>query len=565
MLSDIATRGLDLHVVASISEVDAPLTTGAPTLTVPTSAMTLAPPPAAHHLVSAPIRSRAATTGAPIPRKGPVVSTAAGYLASPTLQRRTTSLKPSRGSLSPSDARRGFLADRLKSPLSSTPVTHHKDEEVIFTHSYQAASSDVQPLIASGSTAAIFPLRIPLNIGKPKSAYTTYQINVAVTVTAKSTKLDAAHGEAMTCDPEDFDSPNLLAGLANDPYFNPDKLPTHRMPHHSRKQSIIQHRITPRVVQKSLPVEPLLNLQIKVNDLGTNKALVCAILDCSIEEGVEYTIANMHADMTHALTNVIDDSPWKEESLKYEEELHILYNATLFDVSPIDADNPVEAPASLQASSVASLGSLDSPHVDRELIITISGQCSMAGMRKQTIESSWFADVAFGPDSKGLLDIVPQYGKKEATAKLPVFFPKVPGPVFPRKIFTVQMFLMNCTDQIWYITVVVPTKTGTVLDAPSSKSQHPSPNVEAPNLNLSEEDFLRRYSSMEKREASLVCLENNVELGPLRPSACETVNLHFVALKGITHNIDHVQLLDRKTGRVIDVRDVLEVQLENSR
>ncbi|KAJ3183870.1 hypothetical protein HDU87_005986 [Geranomyces variabilis] len=595
MLAEIASRGLAVTVTAGIREMEPPLpATSASVAGIP-SPLALAPPPAAHHHIPvgslAPGRHRAATTGAQAVGRKPL-SVNAGHLAgSPTLSRRTSSLKaggrsPGGAAASSSSAdavRKSNFADRVKTPVAGTPVPpHHRDAEMVFSQSYGAGAggAELEPLISANGSLAIFPLRIPIAVGTPKSGLSSYDLSVSATITAKGTQHDPVTADEALCDPDEFDAPNLLAGLSNDPFFNPERLPKHSLPHHARKPSIVPYRIASRVVEKALGLEPMATVRVGVTNLRPSVTLVSLMLETSSREDAVCHIDDLRVFMTHAVTSPVDDFQWKDEPLRFQEELHVVYSSTLLDVSPFDVENAASPLKNQQSSAVTSLSSLDSltcAQIDRELTIALEGRCSMPGTRNQKIVSNWFLNTpSSGSDSNVMVDGVPTYGKKHNIVTKEVEMPaepefsgfrlsfSVPGPVFVRKVFTAQLFLINRTDQIWYITVVVPSKE------PSARNMFPTaaePIVsgsKVPDLRAREQDFLQRYTAMEQREASLVCLENNVELGPLRPNSCETVNLHFVALKGTSHVIEHIQLLDRKTGRVIDLRDVLEIQLESN-
>ncbi|CAG8448199.1 2141_t:CDS:2 [Ambispora gerdemannii] len=76
---------------------------------------------------------------------------------------------------------------------------------------------------------------------------------------------------------------------------------------------------------------------------------------------------------------------------------------------------------------------------------------------------------------------------------------------------------------------------------------------------MEEAEFLKRYLEFETNEADIICLENNVRIGPLNPSTCESVSLHFIAIRESLHVIDLVQLVDNDTGFITNLRNVLEI------
>ncbi|KAJ3254804.1 hypothetical protein HK104_007186, partial [Borealophlyctis nickersoniae] len=136
------------------------------------------------------------------------------------------------------------------------------------------------------------------------------------------------------------------------------------------------------------------------------------------------------------------------------------------------------------------------------------------------------------------------------------------SPASLRKIFTVQAFVVNRSSRTRRLTLVVPNKTK--ADGVSewlSKSQKGGDGKI--DVHMDDDEFLRRYEDVEKREASIVCLENNVELSPLPPNSCQAVNIHFIAVKGHMHRVERVQVYDRDSRHKMEVVNVLEVYVED--
>jgi hypothetical protein len=50
----------------------------------------------------------------------------------------------------------------------------------------------------------------------------------------------------------------------------------------------------------------------------------------------------------------------------------------------------------------------------------------------------------------------------------------------------------------------------------------------------------------------------------LHPSTCESVALHFIAIKESLHMIELVQLVDNDTGFITNLRNVLEIHVSKS-
>ncbi|KAF0403452.1 TRAPP trafficking subunit Trs65-domain-containing protein [Gigaspora margarita] len=141
------------------------------------------------------------------------------------------------------------------------------------------------------------------------------------------------------------------------------------------------------------------------------------------------------------------------------------------------------------------------------------------------------------------------------------------------KLFTIHIFFVNRSKHVRRFTVVVPNKK-----RPNEKAIKnipiPPATVKLQNsadllINgsqtnqlepfIEEADFIRKYLEHETPDADIVCLENNVRIGPLNPSTCESVALHFIAIKEAMHVIDLVQLVDNDTGFITNLRNVLEI------
>jgi len=77
-------------------------------------------------------------------------------------------------------------------------------------------------------------------------------------------------------------------------------------------------------------------------------------------------------------------------------------------------------------------------------------------------------------------------------------------------------------------------------------------------------EFIRQFLENETQEADLVAIENNVRLSPLDPSTSQTVSIRFIAVKDRLHTIDIIQLVDLDTGFVTNLRNVLEIYVDNA-
>ncbi|KAJ3011025.1 UNVERIFIED_CONTAM: hypothetical protein HDU68_001860 [Siphonaria sp. JEL0065] len=85
------------------------------------------------------------------------------------------------------------------------------------------------------------------------------------------------------------------------------------------------------------------------------------------------------------------------------------------------------------------------------------------------------------------------------------------------------------------------------------------------NLHMPVTAFMSRLVDAECREASMFCLENNFELGNMAVGSCQSVHLHFIALRGNLHTIEAVDIVDVENGQVFELRKFMQVYAEDPR
>ncbi|CAG8571871.1 25017_t:CDS:2 [Cetraspora pellucida] len=144
---------------------------------------------------------------------------------------------------------------------------------------------------------------------------------------------------------------------------------------------------------------------------------------------------------------------------------------------------------------------------------------------------------------------------------------------FLGKLFTIHIFFVNRSKHVRRFTVLVPNKKRPNEKAIKRISVPPA-TVKLQNSAdllisssqsnqlepfMDESDFIRKFLEHETPDSDIICLENNVRIGPLNPSTCESVALHFIAIKESMHIIDLVQLVDNDTGFITNLRNVLEI------
>ncbi|KAG9302788.1 hypothetical protein G9A89_009565 [Geosiphon pyriformis] len=132
----------------------------------------------------------------------------------------------------------------------------------------------------------------------------------------------------------------------------------------------------------------------------------------------------------------------------------------------------------------------------------------------------------------------------------------VESKVIIGNVFNIQVFIVNRSKHVRRFTVVVPNRRrpndSAIKNLPPipvvGKLSHPAEALGHGSANtveafMEETEFLKRYLEFETNEADIICLENNVRMGPLNPSTCESISLHFIAVRESLHVIDLVQLI----------------------
>ncbi|CAG8533524.1 9987_t:CDS:2 [Acaulospora morrowiae] len=130
----------------------------------------------------------------------------------------------------------------------------------------------------------------------------------------------------------------------------------------------------------------------------------------------------------------------------------------------------------------------------------------------------------------------------------------VGSKVMVGKVFSVRVFIVNKSKISRKFAIIVHNKKrrsdATIIHG---NTIHPIEPF------MSETEFLGRHLESETPEAGIFCLNNNVQIGPILPSTCESVTLHFIAMKESLHPIELMQLVDTETGQMTNLRNVLEI------
>jgi TRAPP trafficking subunit Trs65 len=73
---------------------------------------------------------------------------------------------------------------------------------------------------------------------------------------------------------------------------------------------------------------------------------------------------------------------------------------------------------------------------------------------------------------------------------------------------------------------------------------------------------MQKHAALEPAE--IICYGTDVRVGPLAPSACHTIELHFVALRSGVIELDAVRVIDLVNQEHVDIRDLPSIIISPS-
>lgn len=158
--------------------------------------------------------------------------------------------------------------------------------------------------------------------------------------------------------------------------------------------------------------------------------------------------------------------------------------------------------------------------------------------------------------SDGLLGKYDTNEEQDAIIVVAKVEPSTPLPL--NKIFSLRFTFLNLSTVVRNFSVLVPV--GSYAHADFTRESSPQVEVDGNNaVVLSGYEIVKRAMEDAKKEANIVCLENNIRLGPLSPNTTSSVTLHFVPLKPYLQRIPCIQLYDHDNEDMISLKDIGEV------
>ncbi|KAI9349688.1 hypothetical protein BDR26DRAFT_1004069, partial [Obelidium mucronatum] len=426
-------------------------------------------------------------------------------------------------------------------PARGLPEAQQQQQGVtLYSYAYKYEEGGINaPIVTENSI--LFPLRIPINMSTVSSrlAFSDGQelvlsINATVQPVMGNTNNDPKRSIS-DCDAEDFDAVNLFDGLIDDPFFNPNSLPTHRLPFQfKKKQSLFQLGVlaAPKFIRQSLPLISPLRVDTSVVHPDSQKMIltvdVSNILDECLfvaESDVPICILGVDADLSNSVIKPLANLAYPVAAHSGD-QLSFLFNIFKLDRT-IGYSNSV-APPSAQSSA---------RKPSNVLSLTVKWTADMKGLRNQIFESKWYC--LFDESSAMISGSLPS-GKENARSVglshydlsaiskgkvdvvdsgLEISFRVMP-PVYLRSVFTVEMLVVNTSPKARTLRVTIPQKS---LFESGMEDEEFDPKVgRFTKLHMPVGAFMKRLVAAECREASMFCLENNFDLGYMPIGSCQS-------------------------------------------
>jgi len=446
------------------------------------------------------------------------------------------------------------------------------NQEILFSLIYN--TDEQKPVLNKDEGYCVFPLKVPLDMSGIKEKRKSPSVILSVSLVQKTSEgfneddADVANNEEY-CNPEVITSPNHLEELWDDTLNFPNSSRPLRL--YEYRRTALNDSIYSRTIQRSIALKPMIEVYLHSASIDTDEGILSVEIQChSSNESIPIELKQLNVDITNAVVtrytsnNKDDDYPIV---LQPEDRLYLLYHTSLLE------DN--------SKSSLVSMGKSVSntfKNIVHSVLISVQGTPLIDGCHGQVINSKFYSSMNFIPGSistgVGVEGIITQPGisttqralekfnlddqEKLRNEGITISFSVTSAATF-YKIFTIQLFIVNRSNKTRNFTVVIPSK----LDEQKKKALVESGGSKAGSkeitLAMKSEEFLRRWAENEKLESSLICLENNINLGALYPNTCQNVNLHFIAIRGQIHTLKLVQLTDNESNMVMNIRNALQI------
>jgi hypothetical protein len=163
------------------------------------------------------------------------------------------------------------------------------------------------------------------------------------------------------------------------------------------------------------------------------------------------------------------------------------------------------------------------------------------------------------PDALPSMDITTRQQRNPSVPDfgVTVTFTGPSEPIHPGEPFTWSVFIVNRSDRPRKLALVVIPKRRRIearLTRPPSTGHGRDPKVAEAVVDENIVHAMQRNSTVESTE--IVCMDTDIRVGPLAPSACYDVQLKFMALKLGILDIEAVRVIDLTTQEHVDIKDL---------
>ncbi|ORX82073.1 hypothetical protein BCR32DRAFT_279236 [Anaeromyces robustus] len=442
------------------------------------------------------------------------------------------------------------------------------NQEILFSLIYN--SDEQKPILNKEEGYCIFPLKVPLDMSGIKEKRKSPSIILSASLVQKTSEgfknSDIANNEEY-CNAEIVTSPNHLEELWDETLNFPNSSRPLRL--YEYRRSSYTDSIYSRTIQRSIALKPMIEVYLHSASIDTDEGILSVEIQChSSNTSIPIELKQLNVDITNAVVTRYTSNNSDEEFpvvLQPEDRLYLLYHTSLLE------DN--------SKSSMVGMGQAIQNNFKNGLhsvLISIQGTPIIDGVHNQIINSKFYSSMNFIPGNistgVGVEGIITQPGisttqralekfnsddqEKLKNEGITISFSVTSAATF-YKIFTIQLFIVNRSNKTRNFTVVIPSK----LDEQKKKTLYDNSKVASKEIGLAmkSEEFLRRWAENEKLESSLICLENNINLGALYPNTCQNINLHFIAIRGQIHTLKLVQLTDNESNMVMNIRNALQI------
>ncbi|CAH1765076.1 7283_t:CDS:10 [Entrophospora sp. SA101] len=485
-------------------------------------------------------------------------------------------------------------------PLMDTKTIKAPEGTLIFYYNYNPKNKDKQMVVVQRNEcwSCVVPLSVP--VVYVKTHVQSPALSLGVFVRQKPKPVDSLNNKSDSdyyISSENYGLMNLLGGLKDDPTFESPSFnvsPKNLILNHndikrsSSSSSTFSNQSTKRSVRKILSVKAALNVKMRTTSISPldNMLMMSVELENNSETKNSFSIESINVHIVNGFIkryewNPDDDS--KENfplTLQPVDQTTFLYSITILENPIFPKFNPQYFPSPQPNSNNQlvrkfSITPPTNPYLNnnpnssypvteekqRHLSITVKGCPIIDGKKNRSSRSNTIflpTGVSTPTASKSSYNIT--NNKKNGIISKLKNIPENPGIRHNNHNNIDSRSINNNSHNNNHKEAndAIQNLTNSALNSKISSLPLNNTNVNDIQSTNPIEPYMDE-TEHETSDADVICLENNVRIGPLNPSTCESVTLHFIAVKESLHSIELIQLVDDDTGFITNLRNVLDV------